>query len=80
MSKLWDKIFIMRKYGKESDSTFNYAFCSECYEEGKFIDEEFTKEIALEKALETVNSKKWFVKKIVTGRINRLERWERNRY
>lgn len=70
------KIFSsMRKYGTEVDNSPNYAFCIECYEQGKFTNPLLTKEEFLASRMEVHKKRNWLVKKIIKNRIGNLERW-----
>ncbi|ESU20209.1 hypothetical protein FEDK69T_30240 [Flavobacterium enshiense DK69] len=74
------KFTSVRKYGKEIDSTDNLAFCEECYNDGKFTNDEITKEEFIEKSNIEIKDKNWLVKKILKSRFQNLERWNKNKY
>jgi hypothetical protein len=65
--------------GKNSDDTLNKGFCSDCYSNGVFTDENLTKEIALSQAInETKPDNK--TKRRLAKRFAMLERWSENHY
>lgn len=67
----------LRKYGKEITGENNYAFCSSCYENGKFTNEELTFEDVVNDIKKKIKKKDWIERTIILNRIKKLERWNR---
>lgn len=68
----------VRSYGKEVDNSINFAFCSDCFTNGKFTNENLTKE-DIYGEIDNSNLTKKEVNKIKRS-IPKLDRWKNNEY
>ena len=65
----------MRNYGKNLDGSLNFAFCSECYYNGKFIEPNLQKEEARERFMDSIKNKNWIKKNLAKIIFENSERW-----
>jgi len=75
------KFSSIRQNSKNSDGTVNLAFCTSCYKDGYFVEDDLTKEEFLKRvALEAKKRKTWLGRKLITTRLKNLERWDTDEY
>lgn len=75
------KFSSIRLNSKNSDGTTNLAFCTDCYKDGQFVENELTKEEFLKRAaIEAKKRKTWLGRKLISGRLKNLERWDTDEY
>ncbi len=65
----------MRTYGSNNDDSFNYAFCSECYNKGQFTEPNLTKIQAKERFMKNLKIKNWFINLLAKIQFAKTERW-----
>lgn len=65
----------MRVYGKNKDDSMNFAFCSYCYDDGKFLEPGLTKQEAKERFLSSFQKNNRLKRFLANIRFNKIDRW-----
>lgn len=75
------KFSAIRQNSKNSDGTINLAFCTACYVEGHFTEQELTREEFLKRSAKEIKKRKtWLGRKLISSRLKNLERWDTDDY
>jgi hypothetical protein len=68
------------KYGLLENLKKQFAFCSNCYDKGKFIENLTREDFELMKKEAVEKQNNWFSKRLISQRFDNLERWNENNY
>lgn len=68
-----------RFYGTNKDESYSNAFCEDCYQNGEYTEPELTLEQVKENARMYIKDI-FIIKKLKINALNRLERFNRNKY
>lgn len=66
----------IRKYGKNTDNTYNLGLCNDCFEYGEFVEKELTNEIAFIRYCKKHKITNRIHKYLIKLMFGRLERWK----